>query len=209
MTSVMVSLISMAEARAWQLNESMGQLRRGSEPQKLLRLRSLQVDPPIHSTKSEGKALAKTDSLKTQKSLQVPKKKAELARMISICNIRLNSSILSFSFHGPAAVALLQCFSLHALVADLVAGQGDFFYGLVDAKRVSEGLQRWPSGEPSRGELLKYFTAAVLNYLHCQLVRMPAFLDCQTPRSPVKLGLALPTPAEPSAAHHRYFESSG
>ena len=34
-----------------------------------MRLQSLQVDPPIHSTKSDVKALAKTGSLKTQKSL--------------------------------------------------------------------------------------------------------------------------------------------
>ena len=55
----------------------------------------------------------------------------------------MNSSILSFSFHSTAAVALLRCFSLHAVVADLVEAQADVFYGLVDAKRVGEGLQRW------------------------------------------------------------------
>jgi len=49
-----------------------------------------------------------------------------------------------------SAVALLRCFSLHALVADLVVVQedqvvvqGDYFYGLVDTNRVGEGLQSW------------------------------------------------------------------
>ena len=43
----------------------------------------------------------------------------------------------------PAAVALLRCFSLHALVADLVVAQVESFYALVDKKRVGEGLQSW------------------------------------------------------------------
>ena len=92
--------------------------------------------------------------------------------MISICSIWLNSSIPSFSFHSPAAVALLRWFGLQALVAKPVATQADCFYGLVDAKRVGEGLQSWheakASGQQTRGRL----SAAVLNYLHCQLVRM-------------------------------------
>ena len=77
---------------------------KGRWTSKLLRLRSLQVDLPIHSTKNNLNVLAKT-----QKSPHIPKKKAELARMISICSIWLISSILSFSFpqprsRGPAAV---------------------------------------------------------------------------------------------------------
>ena len=36
-------------------------------------------------------------------------------------------------FQSPRAAALLRCFSLHALVADLAVSQGDFFYGLVAA----------------------------------------------------------------------------
>ena len=127
--------------------------------------------------------------------------------MISICSIWLNSSIPSFSFHSPAAVALLRCFSLHALVADLVLAQVDFFYGLVDAERVGEGLQSWHEAKAK-------WTANSWAF-HCSCAELPALstgssaclapADCQTPRSPAKLGLPLPTPAEPSAAHHRYF----
>ena len=62
---------------------------------------------------------------------------------MSICSIWLNSPNLSYSFHSPAAVALLRCFSLHALVAYLVVAQVDFFYGVVDTNRVGEGLQSW------------------------------------------------------------------
>ena len=49
---------------------------KGRWTSKLLRL--LQVGPPIHSTKSDVKVLAKTDSLNTQKSSQVPKKTQNL-----------------------------------------------------------------------------------------------------------------------------------
>ena len=40
-------------------------------------------------------------------------------------------------------MALLQCFSLHTFISELVASQVDFFYGLVDPKRFGEGLQSW------------------------------------------------------------------
>ena len=40
-------------------------------------------------------------------------------------------------------MALLRCFSLHTFISELVASQVDFFYGLVDPKRIGEGLQSW------------------------------------------------------------------
>ena len=42
-------------------------------------------------------------------------------------------------FVGPA-VALLQCASLKALVAEVVAAQPDVFNGLVDPEGIGEGL---------------------------------------------------------------------
>ena len=61
--------------------------------------------------------------------------------MISIYSIRLNPSIHSPTAPQPSPPRL--CPRLHAVVADLVVSQVDFFYGLVDPKRVGEGLQRW------------------------------------------------------------------
>ena len=139
---------------------------KGRWTSKLLRLRSLQVDPPIHNTKNDLNVLAKTDSLKTRKSPHIPKKKAELARMISICSIWSNSSIPSFSFHSPAAVALLRCFSLHTFISDLVVAQADFFYGLVDANRVGEGLQSWHEAKAK-------WTANSWAF-HCSCAELPA-----------------------------------
>ena len=86
--------------------------------------------------------------------------------MISICSIWLNSSILSFSFHGPAAAALLRCFSLHAVVANLVVAQVDTFYGFVDAEPVSEGLQSWHEAKAK-------WTADSWAF-HCSCAELPA-----------------------------------
>ena len=60
----------------------------------------------------------------------------------------------------------LRCFSLHALVADLVLAQVDCFYGLVDAERVSEGLQSWHEAKAK-------WTADSWAF-HCSCAELPA-----------------------------------
>ena len=65
-----------------------------------------------------------------------------------------------------AGAALLRCFSLHAVVADLVAVQVDSFYGFVDVKRVGEGLQSWQEAKAK-------WTADSWAF-HCSCAELPA-----------------------------------
>ena len=112
--------------------------------------------------------------------------------MISICSIWLKSSIPSYSFHSPTAITPLLCPRLHTFISDRVAAQVDFIYGLVDQQRVGEGLQRWHEAKAK-------WTADSWAF-RCSCAELPALslavphvylLDCQTPRSPAKLGLPL------------------
>ena len=80
--------------------------------------------------KSDVKVLAKTDSLKTQKSLIRPARKGRTCEN---------------DFHLQYLIEFLPrlCPRLHTFRPDLVGSQVDLFYGLVDEKRVGEGLQSW------------------------------------------------------------------
>ena len=86
--------------------------------------------------------------------------------MISICSIWLNSSIPSFSFHSPAAITPRLRSRLHTFIADLVKAQADCFYGLVDAKRVGEGLQSWHEAKAK--------WTADPSAFHCSCAELPA-----------------------------------
>ena len=85
---------------------------------------------------------------------------------MSICSIWLNSPNLSYSFHSPAAVALLWCFSLHTFISNLVPEQANFIYGVVDTNRVGEGLQSWHEAKAK-------WTADSWAF-HCSCAELPA-----------------------------------
>ena len=184
---------------------------KGRWTSKLLRLRSLQVDPPIHSTKSDVNVLAKTDSLKTQKSLLRSQEKGRTCEN----DIHLQY-LIEFLYpvillpqprsRGPAAV--FQPSHLH-LRSGCDPGRPYLW-------SCSRGTRRRGPAELARGKgqvdsrlvgvsLQLCWTTCIVNWPF----RMSAFLHCQTPSSPAKLGLRLPTPAEPSAAHHRYLYRTG
>ena len=58
------------------------------------------------------------------------------------------------------------CPRLHTFISDLVVAQFDFFYGLVDANRVGEGLQSWHEAKAK-------WTADSWAF-HCSCAELPA-----------------------------------
>ena len=143
---------------------------KGRWTSKLLRLRSLQVDPPIHSTKKDLNVLAKTDSLKTQKSLlRTPRKRQNLREWCP-------SAVFDWippTCHTPStAPQPWPCCGVSAFTPSSpiwFPNRPTSFMVLLtrnaSARACRVGTRQRPSGQQTRGR----FTAAVLNYLHCQL----------------------------------------
>ena len=119
----MVSLISMAEARAWQLNESMDQL---YEPKKM-------------DTHYEMLQKSQTHDMMNS---------APLVASAARC------SVSAFTPSSPNSLLLRSTAFMVLLTRN------------ASARACRVGTRQRPSGQQTRGR----FTAAVLNYLHCQLV---------------------------------------
>ena len=135
----------------------------------MMRLRSLQVDPPIHNTKSDVKVLAKTDSWKHKNHLRSPRKRHNLQEWFP-------STVFDWiplSCHSPpTAPQPWPCCDVWAFTPSSPIRfwpRSTFSMVLLtrnaSARACRVGTRQRPSGQQTRGP----FTAAVLNYLHCQL----------------------------------------
>ena len=136
---------------------------KGRWTSKLLRHRSLQAQ---HKKRSTVNVLAKTDSLKTRNSL------LRFPRKVKTCENGWYLQYLIEFFYPvilvpqPAAITPRLCPRLHTFISDLVVAQVDFFFGFVDPKRVSEGLQSWHEAKAK-------WTADPWAF-HCSFAELPA-----------------------------------